>query len=163
MFKITWCWGIGVALSGKHLTLDFGSGHYLMVLRLSPRPGSTMSMEPAWDFLSLPVPLPCSCTLSLSLSNKQTNIKKWFERWGKPRVPLLLHHLNSSLLLCLLEYLAHLNLKEFLIGMCLLPVCSLFSSCFCSFPLFFLFSSLAIYFLQCNAWILFLFILVYTL
>ena len=47
----------------KHLTLDFGSSHDLIVLGLEPHVGlSANSVEPVWDFLSL------SPSLSLSLS-----------------------------------------------------------------------------------------------
>ena len=36
----------------KCLTLDFGSGHDLTVVRLSPAPRSVLSVEPAWGSLS---------------------------------------------------------------------------------------------------------------
>ena len=51
--------GTWVVQLAKHLTLDFGSGHDLRVMRSSPKSGSTFSMESAWDSLSL--------SLSLSL------------------------------------------------------------------------------------------------
>ena len=35
-----------MAQSVKNPTLDFGSGHHLTVVRLSPSPGSTLSKEP---------------------------------------------------------------------------------------------------------------------
>ena len=58
----------------EHLTLDFGSGHYLRVVRSSPELGSVLSVEPAWDSLSLSLSLPLPTTymfsLSLSLSQK---------------------------------------------------------------------------------------------
>ena len=40
-------WRAWVAQPGKHLTLDFGSGHDLRVVRSSPMLGSTLNMEPA--------------------------------------------------------------------------------------------------------------------
>ena len=50
-----------MAQSVKRLTLDFGSGHDLMVRGIEPRVGLCAdSVEPAWDFLSLSL-------LSLSL------------------------------------------------------------------------------------------------
>ena len=48
------------------LTLDSSSGHDLRIVGSSPRSGSTQSMEPAWDSLSLslcPSPL-LACSLS---------------------------------------------------------------------------------------------------
>ena len=50
-------WG---AQSVEHPTLDFSSGHDARVVGSSPVPGSALSVEPAWDSLSL----------SLSLSKK---------------------------------------------------------------------------------------------
>ena len=41
LFRCAW-----VAQSVKHLTLDFGSGHDLRIVRSSPRSGSPLSMEP---------------------------------------------------------------------------------------------------------------------
>lgn len=41
----------------KHPTVDFGSGHDLGIMRSSPTSGSALSVEPASDFLSLPLPL----------------------------------------------------------------------------------------------------------
>ena len=35
-----------MAQSVKHLTLDFGSGHDLRVVKLSPELGSALSVEP---------------------------------------------------------------------------------------------------------------------
>ena len=60
----------------KCLTLDFGSGHDIMVCKFKPCIGlSAVNAEPTLDplspFLSAP-PLPCSC----SLSPKQINIKR---------------------------------------------------------------------------------------
>ena len=50
------------------LTLDFGSCHDLMVVRLSPASGSMLSVESAWDSLSLILLLMPS--LSVSEINK---------------------------------------------------------------------------------------------
>ena len=52
-------WGTWMVQSVKCLTLDFGSGHDLTIVGLSPALGSALSMEPAWNSLSL--------SLSLSL------------------------------------------------------------------------------------------------
>ena len=52
----------------KHLTPNFGSGHDLRVVRLSPTLGSVLGMEPAWDSLS-----PSFLSLSLSLSRRVDN------------------------------------------------------------------------------------------
>ena len=47
-----------MAHSVKHPVLDFGSGHDLTVLRLSPTSGSEPGVEPTWDSLSFsPSPL----------------------------------------------------------------------------------------------------------
>ena len=57
--------GTWVAQSVKRPTLDFGSGHDLMVCEFEPRLGLCAdSLEPTWDSLSLP--LPHSLPLSLS-------------------------------------------------------------------------------------------------
>ena len=42
----------------KHLTLDFGSGRDLTVVRLRSSLGSELSEGPAWDSLPLSLPLP---------------------------------------------------------------------------------------------------------
>ena len=44
-------WGTWVAQSIKHL--DFSLGHDLIVTGSSPTLGSSLSVEPAWDSLSL--------------------------------------------------------------------------------------------------------------
>ena len=56
-----------------HLTLDFGSGHDLGVLRSDSELGSAIGTKPAWDSLSLPLPLhlPTPRILSLSLSRRK--------------------------------------------------------------------------------------------
>ena len=78
-FKICYCQtiesknknrGTWVAQSIKHPTLDFSSGHDLTVVRLSPTLSSTLSMESAWDSLSLFLPLLLSLSL---LKNKNQN------------------------------------------------------------------------------------------
>ena len=53
-------WGTWVAQSAQLLTLDFGSGHDLMVHEYEPVRLCTVSVEPAWDSLSpsLSVPPP---------------------------------------------------------------------------------------------------------
>ena len=40
-------WGTWLAQSVKHPTLDFGSGHDLRVMGLSPKLGSMLGKEPA--------------------------------------------------------------------------------------------------------------------
>ena len=52
-FKTTMIRGMWVAQWVKHLTLDFGSGHDLRIMRLSPTLGSMLSMEPTENSLSL--------------------------------------------------------------------------------------------------------------
>ena len=59
-----------MAQSFKHLILDFGSGHDLRVVRLSPASGSVLGVEPAWDSLSPSSFLPPHC-LSLLLKKKE--------------------------------------------------------------------------------------------
>ena len=61
--------GAWVAQWVEHLTLDFGSGHNLIVHEFKPGIGlCTDSVEPAWNSLSLPLSLPLPFLLSLSLS-----------------------------------------------------------------------------------------------
>ena len=65
-------WVAWVAELVKRRTLDFGSGHDLMVSQMEPRVGVCAdSAELAWDSLSpsLSAPPP-ACALSLSLKNK---------------------------------------------------------------------------------------------
>ena len=60
-----------MAQSLKHPTLNFGSGHDLMVYKFKPLIGlCTDSVEPALDSLSpsLPAPPLCACSLARSLS-----------------------------------------------------------------------------------------------
>ena len=57
----------------KHPTLDFGSGHNLMLVRSSPVSGSALDGEPAYDSVSPSAPSPLA--RSLSLSKKQTGKK----------------------------------------------------------------------------------------
>ena len=63
-FKLWGNWG---APSVERATLDFGSGHGPRDVGLSPTSGSVLSVEPAWDSLSL-YPSPRSHVRSLSLS-----------------------------------------------------------------------------------------------
>ena len=70
--------GAWVAQQVKQLTPDSGSGHDLMILRPSPALGSALSMEPAWDSLSLSAP-PLLCSLKL---NKEKLKKEKKERWS---------------------------------------------------------------------------------
>ena len=59
----------------KYLTLDFGSGHDLMIGDFKPHVGLCAdSMEPDWDslFLSLSVPPPLMLSRSLKIKNLKT-------------------------------------------------------------------------------------------
>jgi len=47
MIKILTDWGAWVAQLVKRLTLDFGSGHDLKIMRSSPVSGSMLRVEPA--------------------------------------------------------------------------------------------------------------------
>ena len=61
----------------KQLTLDFSSGHDLMVREFEPHIGlHTDSAEPAWDSLSLSA----SPVLSVSLQISKINFKKLFKK-----------------------------------------------------------------------------------
>ena len=62
-----------VAQSVNHLTLDFGSGHDLRVMRLSPAVVFVLGMEPTWDLLPLFLPFP-------HLKMKKTTFKKLRQR-----------------------------------------------------------------------------------
>ena len=62
-----WCKGAWVFQSIECLTLDFGSGHDLTVVGLSPTWDSLLSVEPSWDSLSPPL----SASLSFSLSQNK--------------------------------------------------------------------------------------------
>ena len=60
-----------MAQSFKRGTLDFGSGHDLMVGGIEPSTGSALTVEPAWSSLSpslCPVP---PCTLSLKIKEEE--------------------------------------------------------------------------------------------
>ena len=64
--------GAWVAQSVKHLTLDFGSGHGLTFMRLSPASGFALTVRSLLGILSLPLsvslPFPFSCMHNLCLS-----------------------------------------------------------------------------------------------
>ena len=64
-FRGTW-----VAQWVEHPTLDFGSGHDLRVMRLSPKLGSTVRVKFACPFPSDVSLTPNPLHLSLSVSNK---------------------------------------------------------------------------------------------
>ena len=53
----------------EHQTLDFGSGHDLMVVRSSPMLGSVLNVESTCPFLSGPSAPALLGSLSLSLSS----------------------------------------------------------------------------------------------
>ena len=76
-------WGTWVAQSVDHPTLDFDSGHVLMVMRSRP------SLSFIWTssllkilslFPSVPVPLPRSCTTAHVLSLSKLKINKNFKK-----------------------------------------------------------------------------------
>ena len=79
--KNTHPWGAWVAQSVKHLTLDFSSGHDLMVHEIEPHCGLCAdSVEPAWDSLSPSLSAPPMHTLSLKINKlKKTGIKLYFD------------------------------------------------------------------------------------
>ena len=63
----------------KHLTLDFVSGHDLMVCEFQPRTGLYADrVKLAWDSLPPPLSAPPSlaCSLALSKINKVKTLKK---------------------------------------------------------------------------------------
>ena len=67
------CWkstsfGVPWWLSRLSIWLYFSSGHDLTVMRSSPTLGSVLSVEPAWDSLSLPLCTSPLYSLSLSVS-----------------------------------------------------------------------------------------------
>ena len=72
--------GTQVAQSVEYPTPDFGSGHYLMVMRLSPASGSVLSVEPAWDSPSPSLFAPPQLLHFLS-QNKETLKKRGVPRW----------------------------------------------------------------------------------
>jgi len=56
----------------KHVTLDFGSGHDLRAVRLSPMSGSELSMESACESLSpspLAPPTPINQSINQSIKS----------------------------------------------------------------------------------------------
>ena len=62
---------------GRHLTLDFGSGHDFRVMRLSPILGSEVGLEPPYALFGL-------CSLSLSKNQtkqKHSNVKYELGNW----------------------------------------------------------------------------------
>ena len=71
-------WRAWVAQSVECPTLGFGSGHGARVMGSSPKSGSALRLEPAWDSLSLSfsLSLPVSPTRALSLSLSPLSQKK---------------------------------------------------------------------------------------
>ena len=57
-----------LAQSGEHLTLDFGSGHNLRVVRSSPMSGSELWRVCLKNLSLCPSPYSCPCSLSSPLS-----------------------------------------------------------------------------------------------
>ena len=65
-------------------TLDFSSGHDLLIMRLSLKLGSTLSVEPAWDSLSLShFPFP---THAFSLSKRKIAVQLFSKCFGGNRI-----------------------------------------------------------------------------
>ena len=74
--------------SVKHLTLDFPSGHDLLVCEIEPRVGFCAgSTEPAWDSLSPSVSLCLSPTRVVSVFLKINKLKIYISGWGKALLP----------------------------------------------------------------------------
>lgn len=70
------CWGAWAAQQVKCPTVEFSSGHDLLVVRSSPKSGSALNMEPSYDSPPLSLPSPphactCVCACSLSPSKKK--------------------------------------------------------------------------------------------
>ena len=98
-----------MAQSVELLTLDLGSGHDPGVVGSSPVSGSALSVEPAYDFLSLSLcPSPHTHTLSLSKMRSNNNDDKFVNTtvaksnllqflWHKAPPPDALGHTPSSL------------------------------------------------------------------
>ena len=80
-----WVQGAWVAQSGKRPTLDFSTGHDLMVCEMEPHIRfPTDSTEPSWDSLpTISLLLPC-CTCIHILS--QTFKKKMENGWTTSRI-----------------------------------------------------------------------------
>ena len=64
----------------KRLTLAFGSGHELTVVRSTSMSDSVLSMEPAYDSLSLSPSAPSLLALTLCLSQKNLGAPQWLSR-----------------------------------------------------------------------------------
>ena len=79
----------------KHPILNFSSGHDIRVVRSSLGSGSALSVESAWDSLSL-CPSPDSCSLSLSK-------KKWYEKSSSPSI-ISKKYLLYSVISCVSHY-----------------------------------------------------------
>ena len=68
-------------------TLDFGSGHDLMVHGYEPRIGlSADTMQPAWDSLSPSLFLPLPCSLSFLKKKKKKGLYQEEDK-RQPQIP----------------------------------------------------------------------------
>ena len=76
------CWAAWVAQSLKCPALDFGSGHDLTVVSLSPMSGSVLGVDLAWDSLSLSAPPSCMHTHVPSFSQKIKKKNGELLSWG---------------------------------------------------------------------------------
>ena len=77
--------GTCLAQSVEHMSLDFGSGHDLVVREFESCIGLWAdSAEPFWASLSLPLslPLPCSLSQKINTLNNNNNKKKISGRLG---------------------------------------------------------------------------------
>ena len=81
--------GTWVAQSAKYLTLDFGSGHDLMVCGIESCVClHAYSVKPAWDSLSpsCSASLPCALSISFSLSLSQSKQINTFKKRKRERM-----------------------------------------------------------------------------
>ena len=67
-----------MAQSVKCPTLDFCSGHDLMVCEIETYKGSVLAASSLLGIVSLPLslPVPCSCSLSLKINKLKKILKK---------------------------------------------------------------------------------------
>ena len=92
-------WGAWVAQSVKHLTLDFGSGHDLSVVRFSPELGSRLTPRWAWSLLkilSLPLLLPLPPAHVRAHSHYLSQKKKILEKKKKKKLKINFQEITKS-------------------------------------------------------------------
>ena len=82
----------------KHPTLDFGSGHDLLVRGIEPRVGlCTDSAEPAWDSLSPSLSASPSFTISLKINQYTFKKREFISKNGLPDISVAITQFNSTL------------------------------------------------------------------